>query len=407
VRGPVEATYGWGPFTPWLYLAALLWLSRISGLSLLGIRLMGFCAEALSLILMFLLMHKLAGAKNVLNLILVFLFMFSPLTILPFRVKPIEPTVWLLIVSAIALILLSNHTPMRVFGFVLLPLVFWLHCLAALIPLCVFLAMLILNSVTRKYICETAGLAISGVLVVCLSAVFALMAGKFSLAPAAEGAKLALEISWKASPLKAASIIVFSATTGFILLEIAKHWSARRKDLFLALLSGIVPLPILAGLKVSRVQDFISIPGFLLLYIYFSSIPRKLWYKGLILALFSIGITLLWLKATPWKYARDNLSYIRGLTALVKRNSEAIQVADTILIGTKGIGSVFLMLPPEKMLGVGRYRGQQLGSRQLAFVSDLDYSPSLRLVDSLVLDRPYSYYGSYPIRKIYLASGAE
>lgn len=407
VVGPVEARYGWGPFTPWLYLISLLAWFKIADISLLSLKLLGLFPMILALIAMFFIAEKLAPPKGIGHFLLLLLLLLSPPSMLMFRAKPIEAIIALWLVICLAFILLPDKRLMRLIGFLLLPLVFWLNPLAGLLPLCLFVAMLVLNFLKRDHLAETACLALGGFLVLGLSLLFSLLSGHLSFAPAETGIRLGLEISWGVGWLKPLAIILFSGAVAFMLFETGRKGKGiPQKPLVLAILGGLVFLPVLTGIRVTRIQDFISLPAFLLLYLYYTLALQKPWQRSLLLALFALLICLQWIKATPWKYAGDNLSYMGEIHALVDRNLELIHSRDTVLMSLRGTGLVFLALPRDKILTAARYRGE-MGSRSLAFVSDLDADSSLVAADSVALDSPYSYYGFCPVRKVYLFAGEE
>ncbi|MEO0180098.1 MAG: hypothetical protein ABIM74_05565 [candidate division WOR-3 bacterium] len=394
---------GWGPFTMWIQIGLLALSFKLFGLSYFSSILPSIIATALAITLAgFTIVRVGEGRPSALAL---FLFLAASPTLLAKAHSARPEALVMLWVSGGAFAILSGKVWLRRLGLIILPLCFWIHPLAIVIPTGLLLVFFYYN-IKKELFTESVWL---------LCGVFGIFAAS-------------IIITFLAGNLELIDVIVKSYYTG-----VGPGWIARRWHLLLAgiiiggfcifwaiprsglnsrspwlkrVLGGMVILPMLIAMRPNRIYQF-TYPLLVLasypIYLYISS--KKRWLGWLFWAGLIGFLGLAWARSYIPTYFAQNPIYMAKAAQIAERNREIIASADSALFRLKGESVFFWFLPKRLQLGAARYApGDPLPPKVLIFLpaDSPPEDPSLSVIDSLDLGFAYSSYGRFSFTKVYL-----
>ncbi|MEO0211281.1 MAG: hypothetical protein ABIN66_05425 [candidate division WOR-3 bacterium] len=394
---------GWGPFMIWLHVGTLALSFKLFGLSYFSSILPSIIAMALAITLAgFTIVRVGEGRPSALAL---FLFLAASPTLLAKAHSARPEALVMLWVSGGAFAILSGKVWLRRLGLILLPLCFWIHPLAIVIPIGVFLVLIYYNITKRRFFSETIWLFGGLIGVTTLSLTITVLAGRLAFLDVIIGAYSPgvgahrVAIHWYL-------LVLVLAFLGF------SFWAIKRIELdsenpFLKIvLVGMVILPMLIAMRPNRIYQF-TYPLLVLasypIYLYISS--KKRWLGWLFWAGLIGFLGLAWARSYIPTYFAQNPIYMAKAAQIAERNREIIASADSALFRLKGESVFFWFLPKRLQLGAARYApGDPLPPKVLIFLpaDSPPEDPPLSVIDSLDLGFAYSSYGRFSFTKVYL-----
>ncbi|MEO0257435.1 MAG: hypothetical protein ABIM74_09110 [candidate division WOR-3 bacterium] len=408
IAGPFVAERGLGAFTLWIYFSLLRLSFALGGPDLGSMIRVSLVTTSGALLFTGFLMRKIDPRTGFWTLFLFILFALSPL-LLAFSHTPRPIGLMQLWITGCSALILSERPWSRRLGFFLVPFSFWIHQLGAIMALGLFVATTVAFLAKRRYGGELLSIIIGGAIVLGLSLIVPLIAGKFALME-----EVVIHYNKSAGPRNLLSAMYIPLAmailgTGFLILPLRKARIGVEKGLVVLITVGLVLIPMILGMRPRRTFQFVYPLVWILLYIgflYAAQLGRV--FKYGFLALVIAGVCFYW-----WR-SRDIISitiknphYIRTAKGFVARNQARLASADSVLMAFHGEGYLFWLLPKEKQLTASPYFRGPVREGNLVLITDYELRgiPYLVPLDSLDLGFTYSFYGARPFRRIYLCRG--
>jgi hypothetical protein len=399
---------GWGFFTPWFYLSALVVSFKGFGVTIFAIRLVSMFFFALALLPGGAAMGLARKDRWPESLVFLLLLLLIPLSFTTPRAERPETMAMFWITISAFLVLLPKKRTLNCLGYFILPMAFWIH------QMCIFLSLSLLAVTGFYYIRKRkfgreALLLLSGIaLVAGVSLVASLIAGKIFFQEVIACYSVGITF-----PKFTINMYVVIPVLIFMIIGISwcigKVKTDLDKDVLKVILVGLVLIPMIISARPSRIYQFTFPLIFLMLYLaylYLSSISRRFSpiIKAAFLAAVLIFTGLLWWKKGALRYLHANPAVMSLLENFYIRNRGLILSADTIYLTYGGESYIFWLLPDSSKPLVRRFWEKPIPEGSVALVTDNwpMKNPCMQAVDSVDLGFYYSCYDEMPFRKVSL-----